>query len=104
MPVGFTTTCAISVHHHQSREFEPRSWRGVLETRICDKVCYRLATGRWFSPDTLVSSINKTDYHEIAEILLKVALNTKNKSKPRAKHQCTGCILSYISDIRSIYV
>jgi hypothetical protein len=32
--------------------------------------------GRWFSPDTLVSSINKTDHHDITEILWKVALNT----------------------------
>jgi hypothetical protein len=27
--------------------------------------------GRWFSPDTPVSSINKTDLHNITEILLK---------------------------------
>jgi hypothetical protein len=32
-------------------------------------------TGRWFSPGTPVSSTNKTDHHNIAEILLKVALN-----------------------------
>jgi hypothetical protein len=32
--------------------------------------------GRWFSPDTLVSSTNKTDRHEVTEIFLKVALNT----------------------------
>ena len=31
---------------------------------------------RWFSPGTLVSSTNKTDHHDITEILLKVALNT----------------------------
>jgi hypothetical protein len=35
-----------------------------------------LATGGWFSQGTLVSSTNKTDHHDIAEILLKVALNT----------------------------
>jgi hypothetical protein len=34
------------------------------------------AAGRWFSPGTPVSSINKTNYHDITEILLKVALNT----------------------------
>jgi hypothetical protein len=34
-----------------------------------------LATGRWFSPGTPVSSTNNTDRHDIAEILLKVALN-----------------------------
>jgi hypothetical protein len=29
-------------------------------------------TGQWFSPDTQVSSTNKTDRHNITEILLKV--------------------------------
>jgi hypothetical protein len=33
-------------------------------------------TGQWFSPDTPVSSTNKTDRHDRTEILLKVALNT----------------------------
>ena len=67
MVVRFTTTYAISAYHHWSCDFEPRSWRGVLDTTLCDKVCQWLATGRWFS---LVSSIN------ISEILLKVALST----------------------------
>jgi hypothetical protein len=39
-------------------------------------------TGRWFSPDPPVSSINKTDCHDIIEILLKVALNTNQRNKP----------------------
>ena len=56
--VGFTTTCVISVYHHKSCEFEPCSWRGV----------------QWFSPDPPVSCTNKADRHDIAEILLKVAL------------------------------
>ena len=34
------------------------------------------ANGRWFSP---ASSTTKTGRHDIAEILLKVALNTKNQ-------------------------
>jgi archaellum biogenesis ATPase FlaH len=50
--------------------------RGVLDTALCDKVCQLLATDRWFSPGTLVSSTNKTVHHDITEILLKVALNT----------------------------
>jgi len=33
-------------------------------------------TGRWCSPGNPVSSTNKTDRHDITEILLKVALNT----------------------------
>jgi hypothetical protein len=47
--------------------------KGVLDTTICDQVCQWLATGRWFSPGTLVSPTNKTN---ITEILLKVGLNT----------------------------
>jgi hypothetical protein len=39
-----------------------------------------LATGWWFSPDTRVSSTNKTDRYDITEILLKVALNTLNQN------------------------
>jgi hypothetical protein len=39
----------------------------------------QLATGQWFSPGTPVYFTNKTDRHDITEILLKVALNTKNK-------------------------
>jgi hypothetical protein len=35
-----------------------------------------MTTGWWFSPGPLVSSTNKTDRHDINEILLKVALNT----------------------------
>ena len=34
------------------------------------------AIGRWFSPGTPASSTAKTGHHDIAEILLKVALNT----------------------------
>ena len=37
MVVGFTTTCAISAYYYC--EFEPRSWRGVLDTALCDKYC-----------------------------------------------------------------
>jgi hypothetical protein len=50
--------------------------RGVLDATLCDKVCQLLATGRWFSPDTLVFSTNKTDSHDITELMLKMALNT----------------------------
>ena len=38
-----------------------------------------IATGQWFFPCTLVSSTNKTDCHNITEILLEVALNTINQ-------------------------
>ena len=38
MVVGFTTTCAISAYHHESCEFESRSWWGVLYTLLGIKV------------------------------------------------------------------
>ena len=46
--------------------------RSVLDTTLCDEVCQWLATGWLFSP---VFSTNKTDRHNITEILMKVALN-----------------------------
>ena len=49
-------TCAIGAYHHLSCEFAPRSWRGVLDTTLCDKVYHRLLTGPF-------SSTNKTDRH-----------------------------------------
>jgi hypothetical protein len=42
--------------------------------------------GRWFSPGTPASSTTKTGRHDIAEILLKVALNTKNQSINQEKN------------------
>jgi hypothetical protein len=41
-----------------------------------DKVYQLLAQGRWFFPGTPTSSTTKTGHHDIAGILLKVALNT----------------------------
>jgi len=39
MVVGFTTTYAIDAYHHLGCEFESDSWRDVLDTILCDKVC-----------------------------------------------------------------
>jgi hypothetical protein len=39
MVIGFITTCAIIAYHHYSYEFDPRSWQGVLDTTLSDKVC-----------------------------------------------------------------
>ena len=44
-----------------------------------DKGYQLLPHGRWFSPSTPASSISKTGRHDIAEILLKAAQNTKNQ-------------------------
>jgi hypothetical protein len=43
---------------------------------VNDKVYQLLAHGRWLSPGTPASSTTKTGHRDIAEIMLKVALNT----------------------------
>jgi hypothetical protein len=43
-----------------------------------------LPTGWWLFLATLVSSTNKTDSHDIAEILVKMVLSTINQTKPLA--------------------
>ena len=52
-------------------------------TTLCDTVCQWIATDRWFSSGPLVSSTNKADRHDIADILLKQALNTIKPTKKR---------------------
>ena len=48
----------------------------LLYTTLFDNGCQWLAAGVWFSQGTLVSSTNKTDRHDVTEILLKVAFKT----------------------------
>jgi hypothetical protein len=68
--------------------YKPITYTTWVRARLCklqkgcarlaaasDKVCQLLAHGRWFSP---ASSTTKTGHHDIAEILLKVALNHQN--------------------------
>jgi hypothetical protein len=45
-----------------------------------DKTYQLFALGRWLSPGTPASSTTKTGRHDIAEILLKVALSTINQT------------------------
>jgi hypothetical protein len=56
-------------------------------TTLYDIVCQWLATGRWFSPGPPVSSTNKTDRHDITEILLKVALSTIKQTNQITEHK-----------------
>ena len=53
--------------------------------------------GQWFSPGTLVSSTNKTDGHDIIEILLKVTLNTIKPS------ETTYCMCNLISVLAVVF-
>ena len=58
-----------TIWHTNYNQLESRSWRGLLDTTLCNKVRQLLATGQWFSPSTPASFTN------ITEILLKEALN-----------------------------
>ena len=77
-----------------SNSYKPVTNTAWVRARLCklQKGCTRLAAasdtafqllahGRWFSPGTPASATTKTGRHDIAEILLKVALNTKNLIK-----------------------
>jgi hypothetical protein len=65
-----------------------------LFLNIFDKVRQKLATGRWFSPGPPVSSTNKTEGHDIIEILLKVALNTIKPTQTKPSTHCTNILNS----------
>jgi hypothetical protein len=57
----------------------------VHSTRTAsDQVYQLLAHGRWFSPGIPASSTTKTGRHDIAEILLKVALKHQKSNQPIA--------------------
>jgi hypothetical protein len=51
-----------------------------------EKVYQLLAHGQWFSPDIPPSSTTKTVRHDIAEILLKMALNINQSINQSINH------------------
>jgi hypothetical protein len=73
MVVGFTTTFVFSAYYHCSCEFESRSGEVYSIQQYMIKVCQWLAAGLWF---LRVLRFPPPDRHDIAEILLKVALST----------------------------
>jgi hypothetical protein len=80
------------------------AWASKLQKGALDsqpQVYQLLAHGRWFSPGTPASSITKTGRHDIAEILLKVALKHQQQQKQKNKKSnlkpvlCTAFSLIY---------
>ena len=56
--------------------------KGCTRLAAASDIVYQLlAHGRWFSPDSPASSTTKIARHDIAEILLKVALSSINQIK-----------------------
>ena len=81
----------VELHNNSYRPITNTAW---VRTRLCklkkgytrlavasDKVYQLLAHGRCFSPGTPVFSTTKTGRHDIAEILLKLALSRINQIK-----------------------
>jgi hypothetical protein len=77
-----------------NNSYEPITNTAWVRARLCnlqkgcirlaaasDKVYQLLAHGRWFSPGTTESSTTKIGRHDIAEMLLNVALNIKNQNQ-----------------------
>ena len=98
MRVGFTITItyASSAYHHWCCDFRARC------TTLCGKVGQWLATGRWFSPGTPVSSTNKTDGRDITEILLKVALSTMRPSKQTYWTSCNKTTIDFYNSFSDL--
>jgi hypothetical protein len=71
--VGFTTAYAISAITINFVDSNPAQERYNR---------YNIMWWRWLTPGTPVFSTNKTDRHDITEILLKVALYTITLSPP----------------------
>jgi len=59
----------------------------ILDTASCNNVCQWHEAGRWFSPDSTVSSINQTDSHGIAELLLNNDVKHHNSNPEVLKYK-----------------
>ena len=66
-----------------------------------DKVYQLLAHGRWFSPG---SSTTKTGRHDIAEILLKVALKHQKSINPKVQTYFNRCHWIIIHNCISLFI
>ena len=79
-------------------------------TTFCDKVCQWLVTSRWFSPGTSVLSTNKTDRHDITEILLKGALKHQKTNQSEfwvdyfLRRYCTFSVRIFQHKVCTVYM
>ena len=78
MVVGISTPCLCSI----TKVVGSNPTHGKLYSIQHNVIKFVLVTGQWFSPGTSVSSTNKIDSLNIAEILLKVVLNTITQVNP----------------------
>ena len=71
MVVGFTTTCAISAHHHYVSSNPVHGEVHLIQHYVIKFVSDLRQVGG-FIPGISVSSTNKTDRHDITVISLKI--------------------------------
>jgi hypothetical protein len=78
--------------------------KGCIRLAAASDTAYQLLVhGPWFSLGILASSTTKTGHHDIAETLLKVALNTKNQNQIKSfltqldTSQPSMCCLTFTS-------
>ena len=79
-PDGSTHTSLSPMWREFATSFVNYRKRCTRLTAASDKTYQLLAHGLWFFVGTPASSTTKTGRHDIAEILLKGPLNTKNQS------------------------
>ena len=104
---GGSMSQVVGIFNNSYKPIANTAW---VRTRLCklqkgctrlaaasDKVYQLLAHGRWFSLGIPASSTTKTGRHDIAEILLKVVLNTINQIKSnliiKKNHDIAGILL-----------
>ena len=103
--VRIKTIWAINAYHHISCEARISLNPSVFDTTLhvfvyVTRFFQWPATGRWFFPGTPFSSTNKTDHHDIAEILLKVVWNTITIVPGSCKKKSVLFLVHVIHDLR----
>jgi hypothetical protein len=76
MVVGFKTTYASSAYHHQRSEFESSAGEVCTIQHYVISFVSDLQQISGFLPVLGFPHTNKTDRHDITEIVLRVVLNT----------------------------
>ena len=79
------------------------SWRGVLDTKLCDKVCQWHATGRRLSLGTSVFFTNKTNRLENGVEHHKPIPEYLVKNLPLKYHPCRGAKANLIMSRHLVY-
>jgi hypothetical protein len=98
---GYITPISISPIRHGFAPGFVNNKKGCTRLAAASDNIYELhAHGRWFSPGTPASSITKTDRHDIAEILLKVALDTINQINQSSRQKTC----SFLHTLKLLFV